>query len=507
MSGWLDARGFPRLARAEEVREMDRQAIQQFGLPSRVLMELAGAGTAEHIASRLGGLAGARVSVLCGAGNNGGDGYVIARHLADRGHEVTCLSLLAVDGLSGDARANADLWLALGGEVRALDAGLDVSVMEALARADVIVDALFGTGLGRPLEGPAAALVEACAQCERPLKVAVDVPSGVDASCGAVRGAAFQADLTTTYGLDKVGLHTSPGAERAGEVVVVPIGLPRAVVEAVGASARLATESAVARLVPRRAATGHKGTFGHVGVLGGFAGKEGAAQLAALGALRVGAGLATWASPEKAPPRAAEIMHHDLREEPTHRPDVWVVGPGLGQDHAGRRALAWAWEAGRPLVVDADALNLLAQEGDLARARGHVITPHPREAARLLGTTVEAVEGDRLAALEALVARSEAIVVLKGARTLVGAPGEPAVVFDRPTPALAVGGAGDVLAGAAGGLMAQGLGAWEAAIVAVWIHGSAGARCGRGRGERGALASEIADALPFVLGELLAGWS
>jgi NAD(P)H-hydrate epimerase len=501
-----DGRGFELLATADEVREMDRSTIVDLGLPGRVLMELAGAGTVEAIAARLGDVPGQAV-VLCGGGNNGGDGYVVARHLVDRGWEVVCLATRAGSELSGDARANHDLWVALGGAVRVTGPEAPASLRHAIDHADVIVDALFGTGLGRAIEGPAAELIAMANAASRALRVAVDVPSGVDATTGRAVGPAFEAAVTATFGLAKPGLYTAPGAGLAGEVVVVGIAFPRRVVDAVGASYRKATARAIASLLPARPAEGHKGTFGHVGVVGGFGGKSGAGQLAGRAALRVGAGLATWVTPGDAPQRAPELMHHDLRDGLPDRPDVFVIGPGLGDDEAATAGLASALDDGRPLVLDADALNLIATQRDLQRAAGHVITPHPREASRLLDTTVEGVEEDRLAAVAALVQATGAVVVLKGARTVVAAPGEAPVIFDLPTPALAAGGTGDVLAGAIGGLVAQGLAPFDAARCGVWLHAHAGRLAGLGQADRGVLATEVADALPRVIADLVNGWS
>jgi len=503
-----DARGFELLATADEVREMDRRTIEELGLPGRVLMELAGAGAAAALAARLGDVPG-KATVLCGGGNNGGDGFVVARHLVDRGWTVVCVSLKPGDALTGDARANHDLWVALGGEVRVVKDKATASMRHVIGHADAVVDALFGTGLGRAIAGPAADLIAMANAATDGLKVAIDVPSGVDATTGRVAGdgVAFRADLTATFGVAKPGLYTGPGADLAGEVVVVGIAFPRSVVDGVGASHRLATASGVAGLLPARPRDGHKGTFGHVGVIGGFVGKEGAGQLAARAALRVGAGLSTWATPGDAPSRAPEVMHHDLRSGLPARPNVLVVGPGLGTDAVAADALEVARSDGRPLVLDADALNLLSERDAASAAAGHVVTPHPREASRLLKSRVEEVERDRLAAASALVAATGAVVVLKGARTVVAAPGAPPVIFDLPTPALAAGGTGDVLAGAIAGLVAQGLTLHDAALCGVWLHAHAGRAAGQGRADRGVLASEVADALPHALADLVNGWT
>ncbi|MFT7578519.1 MAG: hydroxyethylthiazole kinase-like uncharacterized protein yjeF [Myxococcota bacterium] len=517
--GPRDAHGLTLLMTTSEVREVDRLTIAGKpgvwpGIPGRVLMELAGAGTARLILDRVGGRLGKAV-VLCGAGNNGGDGYVVARHLHDAGWTVRCIATHAADTLQGDAAANHAIWLGLGGELRYAVKGATAAMRNWIGHATVVVDALFGTGLSRPIdaESPAAALIGMANAASHGLKVAADIPSGIDGSTGQRLGVvAFRADLTATYGVAKTGLLASPGADDAGELIVVPLAFPSAVIQSVGASARLITGDVVAGWLPRREPTGHKGTFGHVGVVGGFAGKEGAACLTARGALRGGAGLTTWVVPatEEAQTdlRDAEVMLDRLADGLAARPTVWVIGPGLGQDTAASELLNKVLADHRPVVVDADALNLLAtQSAPKLTEQSRVLTPHPLEAARLLGQTAAAINADRYAAMDALVAKFNAVVVLKGARTLVGAPSTPTVVVDIVEPTLAVGGSGDVLSGIIAALLAQGADAWKAAVCGVYLHGLAGRHAGQASAQRGVLASEIADAVPTSVQSLLAGWT
>ncbi|MCB9728588.1 MAG: NAD(P)H-hydrate dehydratase [Deltaproteobacteria bacterium] len=503
-----DARGFELLASAAESRELDRRTIEEVGIPGRVLMELAGAGTVEAVVQRTGGRAGKAV-VLCGGGQNGGDGYVIARHLADRGWSVRCVAASDPERLSGDARANHGIWVARGGRLELARARVGGAVGHALGHADVIVDALFGTGLSRPIEGPAAALIDEANQARHGLRVAVDLPSGLPADGATPEGVVFQAAMTATFGLAKPGLHHAAGAPWAGEVVVVGIALPRPLVDAVAPRWRLADEASVAGLLPRRDAAAHKGHSGHVGVVGGFAGKEGAAVLASLGALRGGAGLVTWnhvgeGSGVERPP---ELMFHSIEEGLDARSTVIVIGPGLGQDADARRALELALSSGRMLVMDADALNLwAASRGDAGLPSDTVLTPHPTEAARLLGVETAEVQRDRGAAAARLCERHGATVVLKGARTVVATPGRPSVIVPISEPVLAAAGTGDVLAGLIGALRAQGLDAHDAAVAGAFVHGLAGRRLGMRHPDGGVLASEVADAVAEVRGELSLGW-
>ncbi len=491
---------------------MDRRTIHEVGISGSVLMEAAGAGTARLILQRQ-GLTPGKVVVLCGGGNNGGDGYVVARHLSDAGWtDVVCVSSSDPARLSGDAEWARGLWV--GASQGAVLSGGASSVRSKLAHADVIVDALVGTGLSRPVDGLAGSLI-GWANESRAFRVAVDLPSGLRADSGDVSGVVFRADLTATYGISKVGLHQWPGAGFAGEVQVVTIGLPRRVVESVGAIARLLTELTAAALLPPRPRDGHKGLFGHVGVVGGRRGMEGAAVLAALGALRSGAGLVTWNRPSSAQSvdsevvRPAELMMHDLAGsgELDGRSDVLVVGPGLGHDGDGQDAMELAIGSGRSLVVDADGLNMVA----LTRRRlppDTVVTPHPAEAARLLGCSVREIQGDRITSTQRLVDRLGTTVVLKGAASLVAEPGSPVTIVPAGEPALSVAGSGDVLSGVIAGLRAQGLAPYDASRLGVFLHARAGTRVGLDGAGRGALATDIAGAVRLAAADIAAtrGW-
>ncbi len=484
-------------------------------MPGRLLMELAGAGAARLVRERAGDLAGKAV-VLCGPGANGGDAWVVARHLMAAGWTVRCVCL-AEPAAGTDAHANMQLWKALGGEIRMAERGATARMKNWLNHANAIVDGLFGTGLKRPLEGAAAELVSAANEAEHGLRIALDVPSGIDSDSGAVLGVAFRADLTATFGVRKLGLHLGAGPDHAGEVVVLDIGWVRPVIDAVGGRARLGDAQSVQALVPGRPVDGHKGTFGHVAIVGGFpsadsptpsglprtSGTEGAAVLAARGALRAGAGLVSWCAPEGAAiERPAEVMRVGFDPLP-ERATTLVVGPGLGQGVLAERAIELALADARPRVFDADALNLIAKHGAVANAGvATVLTPHPLEAARLLGTDAKTVQADRLAAAATLCTMSGAVVILKGRNPIVAAPGHAPVIFDLAEPTLAVGGTGDVLAGIVGAFIAQGLTPRDAALLGVYVHGQAGVVSGMGNAQRGVFASEIADAVPSVIAHL-----
>ncbi len=500
------------VASADEATRIDGAAMA-WGIDGHVLMELAGAAAARSIRLRLGGRPGKAV-ILCGTGNNGGDGYVVARHLAHHGFAVRTLALGAPRSES-DAERNFVIWQRLLAhdaaspdprhEHRLAERGATARMRHFLGHANVIVDALFGIGLARPLEGAAAELVEAANTTEHGLKVALDVASGLDATTGRVLGVAFEADLTLTFGVMKRGLLLGQGPSLSGEVEVVDIGWPWPALDAVTTTLRRLTSEAMRPLVPARDPAGHKGTFGHVLVVGGSAGMEGAAILAARGATRSGVGLTTWVALPSAltsPPeveRPPELMRAFFDGVLPARPDVLVCGPGLGRSEAARSLLDAVLADPRPLVLDADGLNLLAERAQPVSRVDWVLTPHPLEAARLLDTTVDLVEAERVGAAETLSRRFGAVVILKGARTLIAAPTGPTRILDLAEPTLATGGSGDVLAGLVAGLMAQGLGPRDAACLGAWVHGHAGRDAGLGQGQRGVFAGEIADRIPLTL--------
>ena len=501
----------------EQMRAFDAHAIEVAKVPSLVLMENAGRGAADVIVREaLGGEAtGKRAVVVCGTGNNGGDGFVVARHLLVRGAEVDVFLVGSEDRLTPDCRANHAAFAGLGGRATgAGEAGLGSALRAALAHADVVVDALFGIGLDRPVEAPISEVVAAINEVARAV-VALDVPSGMHADTGVTLGVAVEADLTVTFAHPKLGHLTGHGAHLSGEVHVVDIGVPGWLRTERAAS--LLASSDVAALLPPRAVDAHKYRAGHVALLAGSPGKVGAAVLAARGVLRAGAGAATIVTWGDAAPmlesRAVEVMTARIEQGDALFEQIdaaltgkraVVVGPGFG---TGERA----WAAIRhvlasftgPIVADADALTLHARAiEDFGAASGRaILTPHAGELARLLGTTAEEIEADRFAAVRLAAQRSRSVVVLKGPHTLVAAPDGRVVVGSTGNPALATAGSGDVLAGICGAL-ACGLPPFEAAYAAVYVHGAAGDAWKARHTDRGLLASEIADEVPGVLAKL-----
>jgi hydroxyethylthiazole kinase-like uncharacterized protein yjeF len=505
----------PVVSRAQ-MRAFDAHAIGTARVPSLVLMENAGRGVAAVVEERL--LAqprGARAVIVCGGGNNGGDGFVVARHLLTRGRAVDVHLAADPDALKGDARANHEALAGLGVPIRHAGSGLG-ALRVGLEDAAVVVDALFGTGLDRPITGMHAEAVDLIHQVRRPV-VSVDVPSGMDADTGEPLGVAVRATCTVTFALHKLGLLTPAGAALAGDVRVADIGVPRSLVERIGHSALLLEPRDVAGVLVPRSVAAHKGSAGHVAIFAGSPGKVGAAILSARGALRAGAGLVTvvtW-------PEAAGAIEGRVEEVMTERLDradlpgsvarvlrgkrAVVVGPGFGTDAPARavvETILSTWQG--PAVVDADAIALFEGRPEaFASCRGApVLTPHPGELARLLSHTTAEIETDRFDAMRAAVSRARCVVVLKGAHTLVGAPEEHTVVNASGNPALATAGAGDVLSGVLGALLC-GLDPFEASWAAVHVHGRAADLWRDAHADRGLLAHEVADLVPEAMAALV----
>jgi ADP-dependent NAD(P)H-hydrate dehydratase / NAD(P)H-hydrate epimerase len=432
----------------------------------------------------------ARLGVVCGGGNNGGDGFVVARLARAAGIAVQLVAL--DDGArTGPAarQARAD-WFSAGG-----DCDIDGVALDA---PDVVVDALFGIGLDRAPAGRAAALIDAINATTAPV-MALDVPSGVDAARGAVPGAAVRATRTVAFIVGKRGLFTGPARDFTGVVELAALEVPVAARAAAAPEAwRIDVDWLDGRLPPRRR-NAHKGEYGHVLAVGGDLGYGGALRLCAEAALRVGAGLvsAVTRSAHRSALLAAlpECMvvgsdHGELPVELLRRSTVLALGPGLGREEWGRDLYPRLVDGDCPAVLDADALNLLAEQP--RRLPGRVLTPHPGEAARLLGLAdAAAVQGDRFGALERLVERYACTVVLKGAGTLVGAPGETPMLVDAGNPGMASGGMGDVLTGVIAGLLAQRLSPFDAASIGALLHAAAGDAAAADGGPRGLLAGDL----------------
>ena len=506
---------------ADEMRRADRLTIDEIGLPGPVLMENAGAAVARLVDERFG--AARRVAVLCGRGNNGGDGFVVARRLGRRARAVL---LGSREGVSGEALVHLRACERSGVPVReAADGPAWAAARDLVADADLVVDAVLGTGLRSAPSGLAAAAIEwmRARHAAGVAVVAVDLPSGVPSDGGAFDWPAVAADVTVAFAALKRGHVLPPAAALAGEVVVADIGIPGEAIEGSGPALFLLEDDDAAPAFPRRPRGAHKGDFGHLLVVAGSIGKTGAAVLAAGGALRGGAGLVTVATPAPCLPivasARAEAMTVPLPATPAGglaaeslaalvslagERDAVVLGPGLGQE-AETRALVRAFVGACPvpLLVDADGLNALApaQAGDragleaLRRPAPTVLTPHPGEMARLVGRSTRDVQATRPETALALARETGAVVVLKGEGTVIADPVGHAAVCGAGNPGMATGGTGDVLAGLVGALLGR-HGALLAATAGVLAHARAGDLAARSKGEDGLTAGDLLEALP-----------
>jgi NAD(P)H-hydrate epimerase len=502
------------------MRAFDQHASDVLQIPSLTLMENAGRSAADVIVRLIAerSLGAPCVVVVCGAGNNAGDGFVVARRLAAAGVQVETLLAQPLSKLQGDALANYKALRAVSADLVELNEEL-APLSDALGRAHLVVDALLGTGLTREVDGFLARVIDAI-NAARAYKVSLDLPSGLHADSGRALGPAVQADYTITFAHPKLGLCTPRGAAYAGKLEVCDIGVPEDPSET-GLSAEVLEADDVAALLTSRASTLHKSSAGRTLIVAGSPGKLGAALLSARGAHRAGAGLVTIATS----PAAADALDQRVLEtmtaridfaapgaslEPLLRPcQAAVVGPGLGLDAAARRvveAVVFGWDG--PKVIDADAISHFAERaGELSRAKRAILTPHSGELARLLGTTAEAVEDDRFAAVARAVELTSAVILLKGRFSIIGAPGKLPVLSPTGGPVLASGGTGDVLSGIIAALACK-LDPREAAFAGAYLHGAAADRWSRQRGaDRGLLAHELADEIPATLGALQSSYA
>lgn len=503
-----------RIVTSDQIREFDRRAIHEAGVPGVVLMENAGHAVTEVVAARYGPLAGLAYWVACGTGNNGGDGFVVARLLKVAGADVVVQLVGDPSRIKGDARIHFDLMRNIGLS----------PVADAPRDPRVKIDALLGTGiLGAPRD-EIARVIEALNASREPA-VAVDIPSGVDSDTGRTGGAAVRADVTVTFGYPKLGLFLSPGADLAGNLVVDSIGFPWDTLDC-STPYRWLRPQSLRYLLPDRPRESHKGMYGHVLVVGGSDGMSGAPAMTARAALRTGAGLVTVAAPASAQRIIAskldEAMTVALDEtegalaqsavervlELAARMDAVCLGPGMTHQEEVRSAICDLLRRLKQLVVlDADGLNALAIQPDslAGRAAPTILTPHPGECARLLGFDTAAVQADRVSSVRAAAQKYGSVVVLKGARTLIcdGRGADlPIAINTTGNPGMATGGSGDTLTGVIGALAARGMDAFDAACLGVYLHGSAGDIAAKRVGQDGLTAGDIGESLPAAIDRL-----
>lgn len=505
------------LLTAEEMQMLDSRAIKELGIPGVVLMENAGLQVLEIIYKILGNPKGKKITIFSGKGNNGGDGFVVARHLINAGAEVKTLLFADVPEVTGDAKINLNILQAMGHKVYSVGNPNSVNIVKlALLYTDLVVDAIYGTGFKGEMPEHVGNIIELINESETTV-VSVDIPSGLEASTGKVRGVCVKASKTVTFGQAKLGLLIQDGPRYTGELIVADISIPDSLVKGLGVNRFLTTPEVIRNILPFRPDDGHKGTFGKVLVIGGSAGMSGAAVLTGQGALKAGAGLVTIGVPDGlqlfVDAAVTETMTRALPEtgdgsialealaaasDLMDKADVLAIGPGLSAQQETvdfvRKLVA---KLDKPAVVDADALNALAGFTEILRESKApmVLTPHPGELARLLEMTTEEIQENRIETATLAAKEWDKVVVLKGYRTVIAAPDGTVYINPTGNAGMATGGSGDVLAGIIAGFLAQGMELMEAAVAGVYFHGAAG---DLGKGQKGMLALTAGDLLDFL---------
>lgn len=510
-----------RLVTTAHMQELDRRTIEEEGVPGLTLMERAGSGVVHAMERRFGPMKGKRVTILCGKGNNGGDGFVVGRLLIRKGARARVVLMARPADLRGDAKTNHGRFLKAAGKTALVTLPDREHLERLLDASDLVVDALLGTGLSSPVTDPYRGAVQAINRCGRPV-VATDLPSGLHGDTGDVLGEAVRAAMTVTFGLPKIGLYVGRGIDLAGAIEIVDIGIPDRFVQRIPGQLSLMTLLDAKRGVPERLPSSHKGTFGHAGIIAGSVGKTGAAALAARAALRTGAGLVTVATPAGVnhvlegklleamsvpmPETAEHTLAHGALDDLlafVNARTAAAVGPGLStQSETVRLVRELIPRLTKPCVVDADALNALAaQVPVLTQAKAPLIlTPHPGEMARLVeGVTSSTINHDRIGHAARFAGDRHVVVVLKGARTVVAHPDGRVAVCPTGNPGMATAGCGDVLTGMVVGFLAQGLSTWDAACAATFFHGLAGDLAAAEVGPAGMIAGDVLDQIPHAL--------
>lgn len=512
------------VATAGQMRELDRRATEEYGIPSLLLMENAGLQAVLELERAFPRLTQDRVAIVCGKGNNGGDGFVVARHLFDRGVAVEVLLLAPRTEIKGDAGTNLDILHRLGVPIHEATANHTLEAnRRLLERSDIVVDAILGTGTTGPAKGIFGEAIELVNQVGRPI-VALDIPSGLNSDEGSIPGPSISAMLTVTFGLPKRGLILYPAASRAGRVVTVDIGLPRQLLTDPFLEVSLTQAEDLAGALPRRDPNAHKGTYGHVLVLAGSPGKTGAAAMCAFSALRIGAGLVTLALPESLndamEAKLTEVMTEPLPETGERTiayaalekvlalmkdKRAIAIGPGLSiHPETAELVRAVVQTVKAPIVVDADGINALGPNLEMLRNASFppILTPHPGELARLLGIDRDEIVRNRIPIAQKVAASFGVHLVLKGARTLVVNPDGRVAINMTGNAGMATGGTGDVLTGLIVGLLAQGVDADLATRTGVYLHGLAGDLAAGAVGQEAMVASDVMTQIPEAIRQL-----
>lgn len=509
----------------DQMRALDHRTIEEAKIPGVSLMERAGTGVVAHLLQYYGPLKGKHVVVFCGKGNNGGDGFVVARLIQAKGALVQVILLTPYQELSKDAKTMYRRFKKKAKPSQILLRPHPEKLQAVTLNAHLVIDALLGTGLSSSVRAPYIAPIESM-NASHAYTVAVDIPSGLDGKTGAILGTAVKADLTVTLGCQKVGLYVGDAIDQVGHIELVDIGIPHTFVNEMHPHTQLLTQQCIRSLIPLRSASSHKGTFGHVGIIAGSPGKAGAPALTALGALRSGTGLVTAATPATILPivesKLLEVMTLALPETPEHligmeagpvliqfcqNKSALAFGPGMGVSSSTTNLLSHLLpQTEAPCVLDADALNNLASNLEVFSTMKSppILTPHPGEMARLLKThSPKTINEDRISVATTFATQHRVILVLKGANTIIANPQGQIAICPTGNPGMASAGMGDVLTGMLAGLLAQGLPAWDAARVGVYVHGLAGDLAALSTGETSLIASDLISAIPKALSKTL----
>jgi len=504
---------------AKQMAKLDRLSIKKHKISARQLMGTAARRCCEALAQRVGSQSKKSIVIVCGPGNNGGDGFAMATWLRNKQYRVDCYFLGKEKKLSAEAKYFLEKMHPKPTKITAKDHL--PKLKKSLRSAGVIVDALFGTGLNRPLGGRLARILQAMNRAPG-LKLAVDIPSGISGDTGRILGKAFRANLTVTFEVPKWGQVQAPGWDYVGELIISPIGLSKQGLRSMPARAEWVTRADIQKFFSSRRLDIHKGSSGKVLVIGGSAKMPGAGYLCATASLRAGAGLVTWAMPneafQKIDLRFPEVILQswpsfggkfapgqpsDLERE--LRPfNALAVGPGLGQGGELVAFMELILKKNRkPVVIDADGLNLISKNRALLKhLGGTILTPHPKEMSRLCGKSLQEIQADRVGVATGFAKKYRLWLVLKGYRSVIAGPRGEVYLNSSGGPNLAVAGSGDVLTGMIAALLAQGLNARKASLAGVYLHGVAGDRLAQKLGDRGTLALEITEEIPLVLKEL-----
>ena len=497
----------------QQMRDLDRKAIEKYKIPGILLMENAGLGVVDEIHKLIPHKQHLRVVLICGIGNNGGDGFVVARHLSNKGTEVKVYILGSATKITGDARVNYEILQAIGLNPHIVEGQEDIDkLMADLNQADLLVDALLGTGIDRPVEGLLKMTIEVMNNFKGKTKImSIDIPSGVNGDDGRIMGCCVNADVTITFQLPKMGNINMPGGGHCGDLVVKDIGIPTEVVKTSPYAGKLITEELVKGRLPNRKIEAHKGSYGTALIIAGayesrdsisFVSYGGAAILATKAALRCGVGLLKVAIPEKLiPVMNTQVMEAialpqmpEIIEKELPRSHVIAIGSGCGKSEDFQKLLEEVLKkTTKPLVLDADALNILSEKKELFSAirTSTVITPHPGEMARLTGLTPEVINENRITISKSFAKEHNVIVVLKGARTVIASPEGEVYVNTTGNPGMATAGSGDVLTGMIASFIAQGISPLMAAVIGVYLHGKSGDHMANKLGEYSLMASDI----------------